>query len=95
MAAECEEGGLHLHPGNGYVEIVDEKTGRPVGDGQRGLVAVTAFRRGSRFLRYLIGDEAERVDEPCACGRATSRLRGIRRVLDVQRLRGGCASGGY
>ena len=93
--SECEKGELHIHQGLVYVEIVDEKTGRHVGPEERGLVAFTGIRHGSRFIRYLIGDEATYLTAPCTCVRTSPRIRKIRRVTELERLRGGCAAGGF
>jgi phenylacetate-CoA ligase len=94
LATECEHyAGVHLFPGMTFVEVIDEKTGRHVEDGQTGLVVATGLKTGSRYLRYIVGDEATLVTEPCDCGRATPRLVNIRRVMDRQRLIEGCAAG--
>lgn len=94
IATECEHyAGLHLLPGATFTEVIDEKTGRHVEDGQTGLVVITGLKTGSRYLRYLVGDEATLVTDPCDCGRATPRLIDIRRVMDKQRLIEGCAAG--
>jgi hypothetical protein len=90
--AECEHGGLHPSPGFVYTEVINEKTGKPVKNGERGLVVWTGLRHGSRFLRYVIGDEATLVTDPCACGRATPRLVDVQRVMDTDRIRQGCAA---
>lgn len=93
-AMECEESaGLHLAIGPTYTEVLDEKTGRHVADGERGLVAITGLRQGSRFLRYLVGDEATYISEPCRCGRTSHRLQNIERVTDIERLQQGCGGG--
>jgi len=94
-AFECKSGELHTVPGFVYTEVVNEKTGKPVSNGERGLVALTGLHHGSRYLRYLVGDEATYVSDACNCGRLTPRLKQIRRVLEPERLKGGCASGGY
>jgi phenylacetate-CoA ligase len=92
--ADCQfNDGLHFYQGHTFTEIVDPATGRHVESGQRGLVAFTGFKHGSRYLRYLIGDEATFVAEPCRCGRASPRLRDISRVMERERLRQGCAAG--
>ena len=92
-AAECERNdGMHLYQGFIYTEILDERTWRPVRSGERGFVAMTGLRKGSRFLRYLVGDEATFVDELCTCGRRSPRIKDVQRILDLERLRGGCAS---
>lgn len=92
IASECEENdGVHLRPGTGVVEVIDRETGAHVESGGRGLVVVTGLMHGSRYLRYVLGDEATFLTDPCACGRATPRLMGIQRVLDKERIRQGCA----
>lgn len=94
FAATCEhDDGVHLLPGLTYGEVIDERTGRHVGNGERGLVVASCLRDGSRYLRYVVGDEATYVTDPCRCGRTTPRLRDIVRVHDRERLRGGCAAG--
>lgn len=94
IAAQCPAGGMHLSQGFVYTEIIDEKTNTPVANGQRGLVVVTGLHHGSRYLRYILGDEATYLSDPCACGRASPRIADVRRVIEVQRLQGGCAAGG-
>lgn len=94
MAAECEaDDGVHLLDGPSYVEVIDERTGRHVRNGERGLIVATSMRHGSRYVRYMPGDEALYVDEPCRCGRSTARLKDIARVMERSRLVGGCAAG--
>ena len=44
----------------------------------------------SHLDRYC--DEATFVDELCTCGRRSPRIKDVQRVLDLERLRGGCAS---
>lgn len=93
-AMDCEYNeGMHLAVGPTFTEVLDEKTGRPVKNGERGLVVVTGIRNGSRFIRYAVGDEATYVSEPCRCGRSSPRLLDIERVQDLERLQQGCAGG--
>lgn len=94
LAFECEHyEGQHVSPGHCYVEVIDERTRRHVKNGERGLVSITGFKHGTRFLRYLVGDEATFVSDPCKCGRATARLKEVVRVMDMDRIRQGCAAG--
>jgi phenylacetate-CoA ligase len=90
-AASCDHGHLHFVQGTVYGEVVDPETGAAVGDGERGLVVLTALRNGSRYLRYVVGDAATVETGPCACGRTTPRLTAIARVEDAIRLKRGCA----
>jgi phenylacetate-CoA ligase len=93
-AGSCEQGKLHFFPGPVFGEVVDADTGLPTPSGQVGRVAVTSLRHGSRYVRYLIGDEATVRRERCDCGRRTARLENISRVVEPERLQSGCAAGG-
>lgn len=94
-ASDCQySDGVHIHQGFVYGEVVD-RNGQHVKNGERGLVLFTGLRHGSRYLRYAVGDEATFVDEPCRCGKTAPRLKNIQRVVDMERLKTGCASGGY
>jgi phenylacetate-coenzyme A ligase PaaK-like adenylate-forming protein len=54
---------------------------------RRGLVSAG----GTQVLRYAIGDAALYLDEPCACGRSSARIRDIERVAYLEdKLVGGC-----
>lgn len=46
---------------------------------------------GTQLLRYVVGDTALYVDEPCKCGRTSARIRDITRSTNVEdKLKGGC-----
>jgi phenylacetate-coenzyme A ligase PaaK-like adenylate-forming protein len=72
--------GFHLYPDLGIIEIVDPKTGEPVGEGEPGEIVFTPLdARGTVVLRYRTGDliEGGLVHEPCPhCGRLVPRLVG-------------------
>ncbi len=92
--AECGySDGLHLMPGLTYTEVIDPKTGNPVKNNGRGLLLYTGLKHGSRYLRYIVGDEATYLEDKCRCGRSTPRIKDIARVLEKERLKGGCAAG--
>ena len=96
IASGCPaDDGLHVLQGFVYTEVINEETGLPARHGETGLVAVTGLKHGSRYLRYIVGDEAQWLDEPCRCGKTAPRLSNIRRVLETERLQAGCAAGGY
>ncbi len=89
--AECEHNsGLHLIPGITYTEVINPKTLKHVKNKERGLLIYTGFKYGSRFIRYIVGDEATFIDDPCKCGRTTPRIKDIQRVMDIQRFEEGC-----
>jgi phenylacetate-CoA ligase len=86
-----ESGGFHLYPDLGIVEIVDPKTGEPVGEGRPGEIVFTPLdARGTVVLRYRTGDliEGGLVHEPCPhCGRELPRLVGrISRTSEVKEM---------
>ncbi len=72
---ECtaQKGG-HLHPELAIVEIVNDK-GEVLPPGEEGEVVVTPlFVEGMPLLRFKTGDVSFLADEPCNCGRSSSRL---------------------
>ncbi|MBV8914475.1 MAG: phenylacetate--CoA ligase family protein, partial [Acetobacteraceae bacterium] len=75
---ECEPGsGFHsLAPDQVFHEVVDEQTGARLPDGARGMIAFThLMRRGTVFLRYLVGDVVTMTELPCPhCGRTSPRI---------------------
>ncbi|MBN2515404.1 MAG: AMP-binding protein [Deltaproteobacteria bacterium] len=75
---ECtENGGMHIcAPDLHFLEIIDEKTGKRLPDGEQGLLAITHIdRRGTCFLRYIIGDITTLTHETCPnCGRNDVRV---------------------
>lgn len=75
---ECtERGGMHLcAPDIHYLEVIDEETGKRVPDGEKGLLTITHIdRRGTCFLRYVIGDITTLTHEICPhCGRNDARV---------------------
>lgn len=90
---ECAPGaGLHNpHPEAIAIDVVDPDSGRPVPDGQEGLIVVSHLRRrGTLLLRYAVGDLGVRSTAPCPhCGRVTERILGTpRRADDLTKIRG-------
>jgi phenylacetate-CoA ligase len=75
---ECtERGGMHLcAPDLHFLEVVDEKTGKRLPDGEKGLLTITHVdRRGTCFLRYVVGDITSLTHETCPnCGRNDARV---------------------
>lgn len=77
FACECEQGGLHISPDAGIIEIVDERM-RPVAPGTPGEVLATGLLRESQpFIRYRLGDCAILARDPCPCGRRLPRLESV------------------
>ncbi|MET0343813.1 MAG: AMP-binding protein [Polyangiales bacterium] len=101
-AASCEASPttFHLTQGHVLVEVV-HPDGRQVRSGERGAVVVSRIgasdgvsvrpSSATQLLRFVVGDTALFIDEPCACGRTSPRIADIARVTDVEdKLRGGC-----
>jgi phenylacetate-CoA ligase len=83
VAAECPaRTGLHVQEDHFIVEVIDPG-GRPVAPGTTGeLVFTTLTNEALPLLRYRTGDIGRLVGTPCACGRTTVRLTGLRGRLD-------------
>jgi phenylacetate-CoA ligase len=61
------------------VEVVDVDSGAVLEEGSEGeLVFTTLLREAMPLLRYRTGDIGSLALEPCACGRTTARIRGLR-----------------
>ncbi|MBE2319814.1 phenylacetate--CoA ligase [Solirubrobacter sp. CPCC 204708] len=91
VASECHLGcGMHVNEDHFLVEVVDPGTLQPVPAGELGeLVITTLTREAMPLIRYRTGDLTSLIDEPCACGRTTARLRPLLgRIADVLQLRG-------
>jgi phenylacetate-CoA ligase len=72
---ECECGtGGHQHPEIIITEFLDDND-MPVAEGEAGEITVTTLGvEGMPLLRFKTGDVARHYNEPCACGRNTTRL---------------------
>jgi phenylacetate-CoA ligase len=70
--SECKGG--HMQPELIILEMLDENDA-PVAAGQPGEVTITTLGvEGMPLLRYKTGDICMYYDEPCACGRTSTRL---------------------
>jgi phenylacetate-CoA ligase len=80
VAAECPaRTGLHVQEDHFAVEVIDPGDGRPMAPGGEGeLVFTTLTKEALPLLRYRTGDIGRLADTPCACGRTTVRLTGLR-----------------
>lgn len=88
----CEGSGFHSAvPDQLFHEIVDPETGNRLPDGQDGMLAMTHLnRRGTVFLRYLVGDVGSLNTLPCPhCGRTSARLSSqTMRTGDIVKIKG-------
>jgi len=89
LGGGCEESDdYHIYPEYGVLEVIDD-AGERVAPGGTGTLVGTGFmNRAMPFLRYMTDDRATLVAEPCACGRAYPRLRGIEGRWHGERLFG-------
>jgi phenylacetate-CoA ligase len=68
-----------VHEDHFLVEVVDPETGAVLDEGSEGeLVFTTLLKEAMPLLRYRTGDIGSLTFEPCACGRTTARIRGLR-----------------
>jgi phenylacetate-CoA ligase len=101
-AISCEKNPLtfHLCQGPNLTEVVGPD-GKGVKNGELGLIVVSRIGSetdtsifpagGTQLLRFIVGDEATLIDEPCGCGRTSPRIANIKRVLNIQdKITGGC-----
>ncbi len=84
-AGACEyHDGLHIAEDHILVEVVDEKTGEPVEEGQRGEMLLTTLRKEARpMIRFKTGDIVTYSDQRCQCGRTHKRINIVGRVDDM------------
>ena len=75
---ECTPGsGFHaMAPDHLYHEVIDADGGERCADGETGMLAFTHLqRRGTAFLRYLVGDQVTVSRDACPhCGRTAPRI---------------------
>ena len=75
---ECQEGsGFHsLAPDQIFHEVVENESGRRLPEGKTGMLCFThIYRRGTVFLRYLVGDVVAMTTAICPhCGRTCPRI---------------------
>jgi phenylacetate-CoA ligase len=72
---ECSCGiGGHQHPEIIITEFLDEND-NPVAEGEAGEITITTLGvEGMPLLRFKTGDVCHHYNEPCSCGRNTTRL---------------------
>lgn len=77
IGAECNQhNGLHIPPGINYIEIINEKTKKPIIDNKStGEILITNFTNlGTPLLRYRLGDLGIIDYSLCKCGLASPRI---------------------
>ncbi len=82
FVAQCDQGGYHVHPEHGYLEILDDD-GAPVPEGVVGSAVCTGFlNRAMPLIRYRLGDRLISGSGPCPCGSSFPLLNSIEGRLD-------------
>jgi phenylacetate-CoA ligase len=91
LGGTCQAGsgrGGHLCEDYAVVEVLDEQTGQPVPDGQRGLLTVTSLGRDNPMIRYNNEDVVRVESAPCPCGETSRRGFYEGRRKDIVRIDG-------
>jgi phenylacetate-CoA ligase len=78
-AGSCScKSGIHIEEDHQIVEVLDPKTGEPVGEGERGEMVLTTLKKRARpLIRFRTGDIVTYTNEKCECGRTFKRLHGV------------------
>lgn len=91
VAGECEcADGLHINEDCFYPEIINPDTGEVLGYGETGELVLTSLNREALpIIRYRTRDITMLINEPCACGRTTVRMKKVTgRADDMLIIRG-------
>ena len=84
LGSACDErDGAHLAEDLAIVEVLDRRTGRPCGHGERGNLVVTVLEKDNVLLRYDLEDVVRWNTKPCPCGETHRRLFYEGRVRDI------------
>src|SRR4029077_4514439 len=87
LGSACDErDGAHLAEDLAIVEVIDRRTGKPCGHGERGSLVVTVLEKDNFLLRYDLEDVVRWNLKPCPCGETHRRLFYEGRVRDVVRV---------
>ncbi len=91
VAGECTyKDGMHIATDCFLVEVIDPKTLEPLPAGEKGEVVITSLaKEGMPILRYRTKDISWLIEEPCKCGRTSTRMGKIQgRTDDMLIIRG-------
>jgi len=84
LGSACDErDGAHLAEDLAIVEVIDRRSGRACGHGERGNLVVTVLEKDNFLLRYDLEDVVRWNLKPCPCGETHHRLFYEGRVRDV------------
>ena len=85
VAGECVEArdGLHVNEDHFLPEIVDPRTGKPLGPGDEGELVLTSLTKEALpMIRYRTGDVTRLDPAACRCGRTTVRIARVKGRTD-------------
>ena len=79
FSGECYlKNGLHIAEDQFLSEVIDPDTLQPLPIGDKGeLVITTLTKEAFPMLRYRTRDITWLMDEPCACGRTSMRMKKV------------------
>jgi len=84
LGSACDErDGAHLAEDLAVVEVIDRRSGRPCGHGERGNLVVSVLEKDNFLLRYDLEDVVRWNMKPCPCGETHRRLFYEGRVRDI------------
>src|SRR5262249_13424252 len=84
LGSACDERqGAHLAEDLAIVEVIDRRTGRALGHGERGNLVVTVLEKDNFLLRYDLEDVVRWNTKTCPCGETHQRLFYEGRVRDI------------
>lgn len=82
FVAQCAQGGYHIHPEHGFLEILDNED-QPVSPGEAGSAVCTGFlNRAMPLIRYRIGDRLVACAGSCPCHSSFPLLASIEGRMD-------------
>ncbi|MCX8073613.1 MAG: hypothetical protein N3C12_14380 [Candidatus Binatia bacterium] len=85
-SACAERDGAHVAEDLAVVEVVDPKSGRLCGHGERGHLVVTVLEKDNFLFRYDLEDVVRWNELPCPCGETHRRLFYEGRARDIVRV---------
>lgn len=91
FSGECYiQNGMHIADDEFISEVIDPETGEVLPMGEKGELVVTSLtKEGVPILRYRTKDITRLMDEPCKCGRTTTRMEKVSgRADDMLVIRG-------
>jgi phenylacetate-CoA ligase len=90
LAGECRmHRGMHVHPREMWLELLDPESGEPVAPGGTGELVVTQLgERALPLLRYAPGDVFRVHAEPCECGDDAPRVDFVGQVGGIRKIKG-------